>query len=266
VLKALPADEKLVVILDELPVLLHKMWRKDDGSAKRAMEDVLDWLRSWRMRSEASQRLRQILGGSIGLPRVASLIGASAKLNDLQPVRVWALEPEQAGRFSEMLLASRGVAIGPQAMTSFLAQVETHLPFLIQIMAASVASAALESRGEVTPELIAECYEKRALGPEYRTQFEDYYERLARQYSPSEARAAKRILGVLSKAPAGLTRSTLLAAYLKEMGQEAAEDGFNLLLAWLTDDFYVGDGNGRTIDFRSRWIKNWWRRYHGTSE
>jgi hypothetical protein len=149
-------------------------------------------------------------------------------------------------------------------METFLDQIGTFLPIFIQIMASVVASEVRRRKQPATADLIRGCYEQRALGPEFRICFEDYYERLNRYYSPEEARIARILLRELAIAKGALSKSTLLGIYQKELGQTADPSAFDLLLTWLSDDFYVEEDSAGRVQFKSRWMRDWWRTYHAS--
>jgi len=260
--KALQPDTKLLIIIDELPLLLHKMIKSGEAG-KLAAQNLLDWLRHLRQAPEFFQQVRLIVGGSVGLARIASLIGSSHRINDLHPIELGALDPSKAKELATRLLASRNVTLDPPTMDAFLNQVGTPLPILIQILASVVASEVARRNQPADPGLVKECYEQRALGSEFRICFEDYYERLDRYYVPDEARVAKLLLRELAVAKTPLSRSTLFDIYQAELGK-AAETQFDLLLTWLFDDFYVEELAGGIVQFKSTWMRDWWRTYHGS--
>jgi AAA+ ATPase superfamily predicted ATPase len=183
----------------------------------------------------------------------------------LQRHSVLLAAPRRVGK-SSLLLKSRKIVLGDEVMEAFLDQVETFVPIFIQIMASVVASEANRTKQSVTRELIRQCYEQRALGSEFRICFEDYYERLGRYYSPEEARVARRLLRELAISKDTLLKSTLLGIYQQELGPEADASQFDLLLTWLADDFYVEEVNGNRVQFRSRWMRDWWRTCHATKQ
>jgi len=255
-------DTRLLIICDELPILLHKLMTRDSDRGKAAAQDLLDWLRHLRQSPEFGRDVRQVIGGSIGLPRIASLIGSSHKINDLRPVEVGPLERSKAAELANGLLGSRGIALSEVTMEVFLGQVGTFLPIFIQILASAVAAEVQKRRAPATPELIRECYEQRALGPEFRSCFEDFYKRLDRYYAPDESRAAKRALKELAVSFEPLSRSQLLGAYAQELGGSASESGFDFMLTWLSDDFYICANQAGQFSFKTMWLRDWWRRYH----
>jgi hypothetical protein len=205
-----------------------------------------------------------LIGGSIGLPRIASIIGSTHKINDLRPVEVLPLERAKAKELATLLLKSRDVVLDDHVLEAFLDEVETFVPIFLQIMASVVASEVKRSGQAATVELIRECYQQRALGPEFRLCFEDYYERLDRYYSPEEARAARCILRELAVTKEPLMKSSLLATFQNEIGQAATAAQFDLLFTWLSDDFYLEEIAGGRVRFKSRWMRDWWRTYHAT--
>ncbi|MGA2264412.1 MAG: hypothetical protein ABSH28_23635 [Acidobacteriota bacterium] len=99
-------DTRLLIILDELPILLHKLMTRDSDRGKAAAQNLLDWLRHVRQSPEFGRDVRQVIGGSIGLPRIASLIGSSHKINDLRPIEVGPLERSKAAELANGLLGS----------------------------------------------------------------------------------------------------------------------------------------------------------------
>jgi hypothetical protein len=261
---ALKPDTKLLIVIDELPILLHKLIAAGNDQGKKSAQNLLDWLRHLRQAPGFFTQVRQMLGGSVGLPRIASLIGSSAKINDLRSVPVGPFERPQAKQLATLLLRSREVELEPEVMEAFLDQIGTLLPIFIQILASVVAAEVRKRKQPATADLIRECYEERALGPEFRICFEDYYERLDRYYSPDEARVARVILRDLAIAKSPLLKSSLLGTYHKELGQTAEASKFDLLLTWLSDDFYVEEISEGRVQFKSRWMRDWWRTYHAS--
>jgi hypothetical protein len=262
--ETLRPGKKLLIAIDELPILLHKLVAGPGQDGEKLAQDLLDWLRHLRQAPDFFRQVRQLVGGSIGLPRIASMIGSSAKINDLRPVEVGPLERPKARELAGLLLKSRGVELDPPTMEAFLDQTATFFPIFIQIMASVVASEARRREEPLNPGQLRKCYEQRALGPEFRICFEDYYERLQSYYSPAEARVARMLLRELAVAKEPLRRSLLLGLYQKELEAPADPSGFDLLLTWLADDFYVEEIEGARVQFKSRWMQDWWRMYHGS--
>jgi hypothetical protein len=255
-------NRKLLIIIDELPLLLHKLMNRKDESGIQKANDLLDWLRYIRVHKDFNQNVRMIVGGSIGLPQIANMLGSSLKINDLMPVEVLPLSIEQAREMVIMLFDSRGLKINEESMNTLLDQIGTFVPVFIQIMVACVSNEMKDKKVEVSPQLIIDCYENRALGPEYRLAFDDYYQRLDRYYAEGEVKAAKRVLKEIAIAPGNVGKNALFSWYANEIGEKASEEQFESLMTWLKDDFYLVEITPGNYIFKLRWLKDWWRKYH----
>ena len=129
-----------------------------------------------------------------------------------------------------------------------------------------VATVAIESASGVTrigPRKIEEIYLNRFLGPEYKTYFQHYHDRL-RYYDKPLQDAAKAILKELALAQAeAIHKMQLKAIYRKEAGESADDDDFNQLIANLLNDFYIIQReHDEEYVFASKVLCDWWRRYY----
>ncbi|MBI3989957.1 MAG: ATP-binding protein [candidate division NC10 bacterium] len=258
--EVLSLGPRCLLLIDELSILLHKLG-VDPKSLQEATE-LLHWLRG--LRQEFTGRLSMVLGSSVGIGRIAAHLGASRTINDLRQIEVGAFDPLTARQFAESLLESRGLEVDEETLQALLSQVETYIPIFIQIMVDALSKEVRNQKVEASPELIRWCYEERVHGPEFRTHFEDYYERLNRYYTPNEAKAGKRILRDLAISEQGISRSALHDAVMHELGPAGDSEQFDLLLAALENDFYVTVGSREErVKFHNKWLRDWWRRYHG---
>jgi hypothetical protein len=249
-----------LLLIDELSILLHQLGAEPEGSQEAVA--LLHWLRG--LRQEFAGRTSMVLGSSVGIGRIAAHLGASRTLNDLRQMEVGPFDLATAQRFAELLLKSRGLEVDEETKLAILSQVETYVPIFIQIMVDALSKEVRNRNVKANPGLVRWCYEERVHGPEFRTYFEDYYERLNRYYTPNEARAAKRILRDLAMSAQGINRSALCDAVIHELGSVGEPEQFDLLLAALENDFYVTVGNmEERVAFHNKWLRDWWRRYHG---
>ncbi len=262
-LRELSADgQRCLLLVDELSVLLYRLASSEQGAAEAV--DVLHWLRA--MRQELGPALAMVLGSSLGVGWVASSLGASRAINDLRQVEVGPFGADTARHFVRSLFLSQGLSVGEPAVEAVFEQVGTLLPIFIQMMVKAVSAEARARGGPVDRELVRQCYEQRVLGPEFRQQFEDYYQRFDRYYEVEEARVARRLLSELAKVPEGVRSEALYALYARELGPAANREGFDRLLAKLEEDFFlrvVLQDLQRVVQFYSQWLRDWWRRFHG---
>ena len=257
-------DSRLILILDELPLMLHNMISDDKVEGRHNVVDLLKWLRHIRFEPDISDKISMVIGGSIGIERIVSHLNASMTINDVTRVEVGPFDTPSAREFAKELFDSKRIPLDELTMNAFIETVDTPIPIFVQILVSAVANESINSGKPVTPALIKQAYHERALGPEYKHFFEDYYERITRYYTPDESRAAKRMLTSLAFETSGLKRTTLFDIYKIELGNKVEGEDFDLLVTALQNDFYIKvSGNGDKIEFENKWLKDWWRRYHG---
>ena len=92
---------KLLITLDELPVLISRMLRVGDRTSDAEL--LLVRLREWRQAPALRGRVHTLVGGSIGLEGLLRRVGLSALINDLVPFRLDSWErPTAAGFLREL--------------------------------------------------------------------------------------------------------------------------------------------------------------------
>jgi hypothetical protein len=93
-------DDKVLLMLDELPLMAKRMLK---GNEKDSVEPFLSWLRSFRQGPDATENIRFIIGGSIGIEHVLNQAGATASMNDLINIKVEPFSPDVAKKFVDEL-------------------------------------------------------------------------------------------------------------------------------------------------------------------
>ena len=76
---------KLLIILDELPILISRMLRDERD---QEAELLLARLRQWRQAPALRSKVHTLVGGSIGLEGILRRAGLSGLINDLVPFRL----------------------------------------------------------------------------------------------------------------------------------------------------------------------------------
>lgn len=78
-------DKTVLLVVDELPILLKRMLRDDDGDVRR-VDEFLSWLRAVTQGLDGSPVL--IISGSIGLQPLVNRLGIPDRINHLDPFRL----------------------------------------------------------------------------------------------------------------------------------------------------------------------------------
>lgn len=255
-------NERLLIVIDELPVMLHLFRDNDISDAK--VRSFLYWFR--RLRTDPNIGLtncRFLIGGSIGIEHRLSQLGASDSFNDFERVALPELGPAKAKNFLRLLLRARRLRLSPSTQNAILRLVGAPIPYILQLFVSEIATAKANGLERIGPKTVEDIYEERVLGAGCKAYFQHYYDRLRYYEKPLEA-AAKEILKAMALAyPDPVRRSALRTTFLRAMSEGGTDEVFSRLLGDLENDFYI-----RCLPkeagcvFASKVLCDWWRRYY----
>lgn len=253
------AAQKLLIIVDELPVMLYLF--ADNGVSDADTRAFLYWFRKLRTDPEVGlTNCRFLVGGSIGIEHRLSQLGAAASFNDFERVTLNELKAKRAAEFLRQLLKSRGVSISPPAQRTVLDLVGAPIPYFLQVFVSEIAAETANGAVRLGPQRLEEIYRDRVLGASCKGYFQHYYDRL-RHYDKRQEQAAKAMLKALALAHP----QTVPRDQLRVLAQPAGltEDEVGQLVVDLENDFYIRyqtEANGYL--FASKILCDWWRRYY----
>ncbi|MGD9162637.1 MAG: hypothetical protein PVG39_29795 [Desulfobacteraceae bacterium] len=254
--------EKLLIIIDELPVMLHLF--KDNNIPDIETKTFLYWFRKIRTDPNIGlHNCRFLVGGSIGIENYLSKLNVIDSFNEFQRVPIGELSQEGAKDFLEQLLESKKITLSKTTQLEILESIGAPIPYFIQMFVGMIAIEKANGTDRIGPRKIQELYSKRFIGPEYKVYFQHYYDRL-RDYDTVNEAAAKSILKEIALAfPKSVKEKQLRILYNKSIGEIKIEDGFNRLMSDLINDFYItfSDKAG-TYTFISKTLCDWWCRYY----
>ncbi len=259
-------DEKIVLVVDELPVLIQRIEEKD---GKRTVKDFLHWFRQVRQ-SPGLQNLRWVVGGSIGIEHILKQMSVGTKvINDFEIVRVEPFSEEDAKEYIRALLKNEGKLqrITSKIVDKVIALIGAPVPYFIQIvLKESIHQMRRQDRKTLTEEMMERAYYKGALGPASRTYFEHYFTRLSEYYDEEKERIAKRL--ILEVARQGeVKKKALYRLFNQACGGRMKEEVFSYLMTDLENDFYVTyDTEKGSYSFSTNILRDWWLRYYDLVE
>lgn len=256
ILDAAPAEQKVVLIWDEFPLMLYNLGRETPSEAV----PLLDLLRGLRQRHGA--RLRFLFTGSVGLHLVLQTLrnqgNAANPVNDMYKETMEPLREGEAVVLAERLLLGLG-RTGPQQFQvaqAIYSQVGG-FPYFIHYVVDRLGASA-----EVTAATVQEVVEEILFSDADPLDFRHWSERLGLYYDPRDAALARGILGEVARSDEGLTfgeLSNLVRYHLPE----TTEHHLQSVCALLGQDHYLRsrpDARGAVYDFRWGLVKRWWRR------
>jgi len=249
-------DSKVLLILDELPLMLKRMLK---GKEKDSVEVFLYWLRSFRIGQETIKNMRVIIGGSIGIGHVLAQADAIASMNDLESIKVEPFPPNVARGLVVELFKSQGFSVEDDVVNQVLIEVEVLVPFFLQLLVSETCKLARDRKEEVSQSLVSEAYRDRVISVESRTYFESFYSRLKDYYEPEEERAAKAIL--LQLALKGKLTINRLHDIAIQTVNSLSDEVFSHLLNDLKNDFYLMRLDHSYI-FHTKVLRDWWIRFY----
>ena len=175
-LASLPdAGRKLLIVIDELPILVARMLR---AGARRDTELLLSRLRHWRQALELRGRVHTLVGGSIGLEGVLRRAGMSGSINDLAPFHLDSWDRPVAADFLAELGRSSDFPLDDGAIARILDLLQDPVPYHVQLFFSLLRDASRGNPARVSPEEIERCFAERLAGPSGTAHLDHYAERL----------------------------------------------------------------------------------------
>ena len=244
---------KLLIILDELPILISRMLRGDRSSEA---DLLLARLRQWRQAPAMRGTVHTLVGGSIGLEGILRRAGLSASINDLVPFRVDPWDRSTAAQFLRELGRDIDFRLGDQSITRILDLLVDPVPYHVQLFVSALRNACKGDASVASPETIDRCFDQQLAGESGTAHLDHYEKRLELALDEQECAMAHSILGLACR-----SRDGVRVSYLGRLSG-GSEPTFQSVLRDLKADGYVMEGDGRLV-FRSNLLRVWWRKHHG---
>ncbi len=257
---AAKSDETIIFILDEFPMMIDRMARLNNQ--RQEAIDLLRWLRAIRV-SPATENVRFLIAGSIGIDQVLNGLGEIKSINDFEKLALTPFPVKVATAFLDELSNAHSINLPPTCKRKMLNLIGTPVPYFLQVLFSETHKAHLQEEISITPKMIEKIYRERVLGKDCKTYFEHYYGRLRDYLQPEEERAAKLILREVAVVGA-LRRDACWQFYQQAIGRNANQDRFHQMMADMENDFYVRfDEQTRQYEFACKLLRDWWLRHYG---
>lgn len=250
------AGGKLLIILDELPILISRMLR---GERKEEAELLLSRLRRWRQAPALRGKVHTLIGGSIGLEGIVRRAGLSGSINDLVPFRLNSWDQSTAVEFLKELASSCGFPLDDESIARILDLLDDPVPYHVQLFFSALREESRVDPSLVSSELIDRCFEERLSGPSGTAHLDHYEKRLEIALDERECQMAYDILGLACRG-----RDGVAFADLEDLRRQGSET-FQSALGDLEADGYLRRDDRRLI-FRSNLLRTWWRKHRGRDQ
>lgn len=257
-LVALCADhpEGILLVLDELPIFLTRLLRKDRG-VERA-EEFLSWLRqAFQFDHGGSPVL--LVSGSIGLVPLVERLGIPDRINYLHTVRLGPWSREVTVECLDRLAAEYRLSLAPGAANAVFDRLWIGIPQHVQSFFARLRfSAGARAGEEIGLKDVEDVYRNEMLGPVGQSELLPYETRL--REALGDARSHEIACTILAEtATRGVFSASAHQALGTQYSQGASGVGnrLGLILDILVHDGYLERSNDG-YRFLSGWLKDWW--------
>ena len=251
------APENLLIVLDELPVLVSRMLRTDEG--RNDADRFLSRLRHWRQAPEFRGWFRTLVGGSIGLEGVLRRAGMSGSINDLAPFRLGSWDRSTAEAFLGELGRHSGFLLPEDAIARMLDLLQDPVPYHVQLFFSALRDSCRGKAASLSREAIDRCFAERLAGASGTAHLDHYATRLEAALDGGGYDTACAILDLASRRGNGAG-----PAELDRLRQRDSRT-FASVLRDLEADGYLLRQGGR-LRFRSNLVREWWRKRHASGD
>ena len=261
--RILAASEKpVLILLDEVPLLVNRILKDDDGRIKpngRAQADeFMSWLRDNSIRHKGKVRI--ILSGSIGLEPVLNQAGLSATLSTFVPLDLKPWDESTAIGCLDALAIEYEVQFHEGATQAMVRMLGCCIPHHVQMFFTHVYDMCKRrGRMEFFPDEVEEVYHREMLGVRGHAELTHYEERLKLVIGAEYLPLAIEML--TEAAVAGALRKEALVALQKTyaFGEKNLADVQRAILQVLEHDGYL-QREGAAWVFVSKLVRDWWKR------
>lgn len=258
VLEAVGPDEKVVLIWDELPLMLHNLHKREGADS---VIQLLDLLRS--LRQQHGARLRFLFTGSIGLHLVLRMLRVAGNAND--PVNDMHLEtvppmvePEAVELASRLLWGLEHPPTEVETLARHLHAAIGGFPYYIHHV--------IDRLGELgRPPSVADITasaEALVCADDDPAHLAYYLQRISTYYGPEEARLSLLVLDAVASQEGATTMEGLINLVRHTLPEARDEQVRETCLLLRRDHYLTLDQRDDVMvhDFRWKVVKRWWRK------
>lgn len=263
ILSNLASHEKRVVLfIDELPILIARMLDTPDGGGKNAVHTLLAWMREKALAHQG--RLNMVFAGSIGLEPVLNRTGLTSDINHLTPfpLEPWG-NPVALGCI-QALAAHRSIDIPEQTALHMLELLGCNIPHHVQLFFSKVREHCINTgMSSCSIEDINSIFRHKMLSTQGHAELHHMEERLQKTFPANECRLAVDLLTQI--AVTGTIARQQMQTICANHGVTVREQMglLSRLFRILEHDGYLTKTPTDEYVFQSNLLREWWRARFG---
>ncbi len=241
--------ETIVLLIDELPEVLHKL--NKNGKKEEAIS-ILKNLRGWRQNGQF-KKMRFVLAGSIGIHYVVNTIeGRNSDLNDLVKIPCNPLEKTETNAYFDWATKNATVQYTVEMREYLLSKILYFVPYFFNIMLDVIDNRSKKDKNPaVTKQSIDAAFDLVIKNNDY---FKDWKKRLS-DYLPKEdfSFVNELLIHIAHK-----DKISIQEIYNKAVNYNKVDD-FMEFVSDLERDGYIVENNLQYV-FISPFLKEFWKR------
>ncbi|MFM9970385.1 MAG: hypothetical protein ACKVQK_18495 [Burkholderiales bacterium] len=258
-------EHRWLIYIDELPIFLFNVIRRDPHNGVQRVRRFLDWFRNDVRALPGTRKVRWLVSGSVGLDTLVQQHGMADTINSMKHESLEAFKDDVAIGMLCKLATRYGLALTEADARKIVDAVLWAQPYYLQLAFHHVRSAIAAAGSIDMSALAAQAIEKMAQ-PSEDNDFHHWEGRLSIQLSTTDAAHCLALLELAAEQPNGARAETLLARLQERMPnapQEEARRAFFVLRDILQRDAYwwpdESEGHKR-YRFRLEPLRRWWLR------
>ncbi len=257
------SDRKILFIIDELPDMILAM-------EKENTEQTISFLHFFRAIRMHNTKVRWLIGGSVNIRGTLQRMGQSKLINDLNTMFLPPFSETEVKNFVEQMFFERAVQFEADSIERMLILLGKPVTLYLQIFTKELYKYYKNMKTKITEEVVDIVFNEALLGEIARDKLQHNFDRINSYYPETEKEPAHKILAEISRnhKPTSIRQVKQLYKQIRSEKMDKPDDyelenDFDQLMYYLQTDFYVEEVEDGKIDFTSRLLKLWWRKYYG---
>jgi len=259
------ADERWMIYVDELPILLFNIIRNDSQTGVQRVRRFLDWFRNDVRALPNSSKVRWLISGSVGLDTLVQEYGMADTINSLNHQSLNAFDDNEAIAMLLILAQRYHIGITEAHAKIIVSAVQWPQPYYLQTIFHHLRALVVANAGTSVDRLIEQAVDK-LIQPGSDNDFHHWERRLSQQLSRADADHAQAMLSLAAREQFGASPEKLLAAVEERMSNalpgEARRTFVRLRDILQRDAYWWPDESlgSKRYRFRLEPLRRWWLR------
>lgn len=259
------ADDRWMIYVDELPIMLFNFIRDDPHSGVQRVRRFLDWFRNDVRALPDVRKVRWLVSGSVGLDTLVQEHGMADTINSMRHQGLAAYSDNVAVAMLKELATSYEIELSNEDAQHIVNTVQWPQPYYLQ-MAFHHLRALISDHPDDSPAKLIDQAIDIMIQTDNDNDFHHWEGRLTIQLSKADAGHALALLNLAARDPAGARAENLLDIVQERMNNATPEDAKKTFIRLrdilLRDAYWWAEETAgvKRYRFRLEPLRRWWLR------